>query len=1252
MRPAIGLLLLAVAPGFAAGAERSLPLFFFPNTGQVDPSIRYVVETPDLRAGFQTDGVLFQIHRMNLRVRFAGANARVAMEAQEPMPGKANFLIGNRSEDWKTGVPTYHKIRYRRLYPGIDMTYGGTDRLIKSEFLVTPGANPAAIRLEYSGVDRVSIDTNGDLVVGGAGVELREQAPGIYQETALGRVAVKGRYRMLGARTVGFEIEAYDASQPLVIDPVLSYATYLGGSGQSAVTGLAADASGNLYVTGWTEALNFPIAGAFQAANQGGVDAFVVKLNPAGTSFVYATYIGGRGDDRGAAIAVNASGQAYVTGSTASTNFPLVSPIRSTLGGSRTAFALKLSALGNTLVYSTYLGGTNYEVGTAIAIDGADAAYIAGDTQSANFPVTGGAQTTLGGGADAFVAKLTSAGALAYGTFLGGSGTEHAGGIAVDASGNAYVAGGTNSTNFPVASAMQSANGGGQDAFVTKINSAGSAIVYGTYLGGNGGTSGNLEQANAIAVDSSGSAYVAGVTNSTNFPLTAGALQVTFNGMQDAFVAKFSVTGSTLVYSTYLGGTGYDAGNGIKVDSSGNAYVTGYTSSPDFVTVSPVQTAFNGLYDAFVAELNAAGGALLFSTYYGGAGSDVSNAMALDPSRNIYVGGQTSSADFPLQTPIQSANSGGNTGWLLRLAGSGSGPSVPSAISVSPSSGSGYSATFTAQFSDTAGAASLTTVGLLVNASASTSYGCYVTYSPAANLFYLANDTATSTSSVLPGGGSASNSYCTLNGTGSSAILSGTNLTLTVVLSFLPNFPGAKTVYLYVADANSNTSLVSRGSWTVVVPPPVPSIGSVSPNGATGSAQTFTFVYNDTQSANNFTAGAMLFSNSPSGFTNACFVVYDALRATLQVQWDNNLGNSIRPITSSTPLSNSQCTVGAASATVSGLSLIVTVGVTFKASFNGLRNIYMNGTEGPVNTGWVLAGAYNVQTGGFPVANSVVPAAGTGPSQRYSFTVSDQGGAGFVWGVAMLFSTSLSTTNACSISYDRSANVISLSYDNPANGATVLTLGSSTAISNSQCTVNGANTTVALGVTTVVVTVDVAFNAAFFGAKNTYLYASEPGVNSGWVQVGSWTVTGGAPTADSVSPPSGSGNSTTFSFNVSDSANSANIIGMSMLITAGAPSATANACYMSYNRTAGTIGLYNDTGTVLSTKAIGSSANLSNNQCSVGFTVMFTSGNSVQLQVQVVFKTPAFNGSKSVYLLAAEPNTTSGWVLRGTWIAQ
>ena len=253
---------------------------------------------------------------------------------------------------------------------------------------------------------------------------------------------------MRAPRAVGFDVEDYDRSLPLVIDPVISYATYMGGTGLGAVTGIALDSSGDLYAAGWTEALNFPIMVAEQAVNAGGVDAFIVKLNPAGNALLYATYIGGKGDDRAAAIAVDGSGQAYVTGSTASLNFPLVSPVRATRGGAKTAFALKLNAAGNTLLYSTYLGGTNYEVGTAIAVDATGNAYIAGDTQSTNFPVVGAFQAAFGGGTDAFVTKLNSSGAYVYSTFLGGAAVEHAGGIAVDAAGNAYLAGGTYSTNF------------------------------------------------------------------------------------------------------------------------------------------------------------------------------------------------------------------------------------------------------------------------------------------------------------------------------------------------------------------------------------------------------------------------------------------------------------------------------------------------------------------------------------------------------------------------------------------------------------------------------------------------------------------------------------------------------------------------------------------------------------------------------------------------------------------------------------
>ena len=426
----------------AARSElRSAPLFFIE-----DSANRYLIRVPGMGAVFTRDGAEFQVSGGSVRATFQGANGAIEMHGAEPM-GRANFLVGQDPREWRTGLPTYRKIRYANLYRGIDLIYSGSEGHIKSEFRVAPGARPTDIQVEYSA--DLSIDSSGRLHAPNLSGDLIEDAPEIYQDTPSGRVSVVGRYRLLDARTAGFEVEAYDLSLPLVIDPVISYATYLGGTGLGAVTGVTLDSGGNLYAAGWTEALDFPIVGAEQAINAGGVDAFVVKLNPAGNALVYATYIGGHGDDRAAAIAVDSSGQAYVTGSTASLNFPVVSPVRSTRGGAKTVFALKLNAVGNTLLYSTYLGGTNYEVGTAIAVDGAGNAYIAGDTQSTNFPVVGGVQSTLGGGMDAFVTKLDSSGAYVFSTFLGGAADEHAGGIAVDASGNAYVAGGTYSTNFP-----------------------------------------------------------------------------------------------------------------------------------------------------------------------------------------------------------------------------------------------------------------------------------------------------------------------------------------------------------------------------------------------------------------------------------------------------------------------------------------------------------------------------------------------------------------------------------------------------------------------------------------------------------------------------------------------------------------------------------------------------------------------------------------------------------------------------------
>jgi hypothetical protein len=442
--------------------------------------------------------------------------------------------------------------------------------------------------------------------------------------------------------------------------------------------GIAVDGAGNAYVTGQTPSTDFPTTNPLQMSNGGGGffgDAFVTKINAAGTGRLYSTYLGGSSDDIGGRIAVDGAGNAYVTGSTNSTNFPTTNPLQASNGGGKDTFVTKINAAGLALVYSTYLGGSGDDAGAGIAVDGAGNAYVTGYTNSTNFPTANPLQASNGGGinGDAFVTKINAAGsALVYSTYLGGSGNDSCASIAVDGSGNAYVTGTTSSPNFPTTNPLQASYGGGlQDAFVTKINATGSAVVYSTYLGGGGQDSGT-----SIAVDSVGNAYVTGLTLSLNFP-TANPLQASIaSGLTpDAFVTKINAAGSALVYSTFLGGSGFDAGYAIAVDGSGNAYVAGYTESINlhpftpFPIINPIQASFGGgNSDAFVTKINAAGSAFVYSTYLGGSGNDGGYAIAVDGSGNAHVTGYTNSTNFPTANPIQASNPGGFDAFVLSIS--------------------------------------------------------------------------------------------------------------------------------------------------------------------------------------------------------------------------------------------------------------------------------------------------------------------------------------------------------------------------------------------------------------------------------------------------------------------------------------------------------------------------------------------------------------------------------------------------------
>jgi hypothetical protein len=612
-------------------------------------------------------------------MKLVGGNASAKIAGADELPGKSNYFIGNDPSQWRTNVSNYSKVEYRDVYPGIDLVYHGNQRQLEYDFVLAPGADPKRIELVFEGTRSLSLDKQGNLILATADGDLVQHKPAVYQEADGKRTEVEGSYVLRGRNRAGFRVASYDAHQPLVIDPVLSYSTYLGGNGNDIGYGIAVDSAGNAYVTGVTSSTNFPGASAstIQPAGAGSNDVFVIKLNAAGSALVYSTYLGGSGTDTGYAIAVDSDGNAYVTGETDSSTvtngfipFPMVGAFQARYAGGGDAFVTKINASGNALVYSSYLGGSGTERGYGIAVDGSGNAYVTGHTNSSrgivpspnDFPTVAPFQSQNGspGTYDAFVTKINAAGsALVYSTYLGGNGSEYStdgGAITVDSDGNAYVGGTTASTNFPGASTstIQPTNGGGfNDGFVVKFNAAGSALLYSTYLGGSG-----YDAVYGIAIDTARNAYVVGYTDSPNFP-TASPLQASRNGYgNDAFVSKINAAGSALVYSTYLGGSGSDVAYAVAVDSGGNAYVSGFTGSSNFPTEAPLQTVA-GSGDAFISKLNAAGSALVFSTYLGAqSGTEAAYGIALDSAGNAYVTGQTNSSNFPTAGPFQATLGG------------------------------------------------------------------------------------------------------------------------------------------------------------------------------------------------------------------------------------------------------------------------------------------------------------------------------------------------------------------------------------------------------------------------------------------------------------------------------------------------------------------------------------------------------------------------------------------------------------------
>jgi len=709
-----------------------LPMQFEKNAGQTDSQVDFLARGPGYALFLTPTQAVFclasrsispanargsrhharQVERSRgrqiaLRMNLQEANPHPTAEGIDPSPGVISYILGNKVENWHVGVEAFAKVRYQEVYRGIDLVYYGNQRQLEYDFVVSPQANPGLISLSFGGAEKLEVDGAGDLIIQLPGGVVRWHKPLAYQNAPDGRKEVAARFVLKEPNQIGFEVAAYDPARPLVIDPALSYVTYLGGSDDDYSCGIAVDSSGNVFVSGSTYSLNFPITNAFRTTSGGSNEVFVTKINATGTALIYSTYLGGSGNDLAQGLAIDTNGNAYITGVTDSPNFPTKNAFNSANSGFNDAFIAKLGSAGTNLLYASFLGGNGDDSGNAIAVDNSGNAYVAGDTFSigtgtGKFPVVNAKQANNRGGRDAFVAKfnttLIGTPSLVYSTFLGGSTDETAFGIAIDSSGNAYVVGNVDASfitvypdppasNFPVTNAFQPSfnlgsvdpDAGTTDGFLTKVGPIGNNWVFSTFLGG-----GDEDSALGVALDSAGRICVIGETSSLDFPSLNGA-QPAIGGADfgfpapDAFVTVFQPSGTNLYYSTFLGGSGYESGFGqyrfgIAVDRFGDIYVAGETESVDDfpLTAGADQTNALGGSDAFVAKINpavAGPAGLVYSTFLGGDDDDRATGVAVDANGNFYVTGFTSSVtNLATAGAYRGTNSGSTDAFVAKYS--------------------------------------------------------------------------------------------------------------------------------------------------------------------------------------------------------------------------------------------------------------------------------------------------------------------------------------------------------------------------------------------------------------------------------------------------------------------------------------------------------------------------------------------------------------------------------------------------------
>ena len=1084
-------LIVVVAQSFAGSIGR-MPLAFAQTPRQDGAGSGFSVRVPGFHAHFGKGEIMLGSRKSKVRVTFPNSNPAIEPQGVERLSAKVNYLFGEQRNSWQTNLSLFQSIQYSNLYSGVDLVYSTVDGLLKSEFHLKAMADASQIAMRFEADSEVTINENGALVISTGHGTFEDQAPVSYQRTGNSQTIVGSRYVRLGMNVIGIDLDEYDHNQPLIIDPVLTFSSFIGGFGGDSITAMAIGPDNTIYVAGFTDAPDFPTVAPRQSASGGGVDSFIMHLSSNGSSVLYSTYLGGRGDDRITSLKVDASGKVFVAGCTTSSNFPTVSARQPALSGSKDAFLAGISANGQSLLFSTYLGGSSSECANGLALDGHGGVLIAGETTSGNFPVLSAYQATSSGGSEGFLSKFTDTGTLVFSTYLGGSGDDRILGIGLDSSSNIYLTGSTTSSNFPMMTPFQSALAGGMDAFVTKFNTTGSALVYSTYLGGSAGSASLPEAGYAIAIGAAGNAYVAGVTYSSNFP-TASPVQ-SYGGQGDGFVTKLNTAGTGLDYSTHLGGAGLDMVLGIVVDADGGYQIVGSTQSSNLAVVNAFQASRGGATDALFGQFNA-NGTLRTLSYFGGSDMDAGLAIGTDSSFGTYIAGQTSSANLPLRNPLQSFSVGSSSAFLVKLA------EAPKMISVTPASSTGASKTFTFVASTAPGGAPVGSVAMLINSSLVGSNACYLVYNQGANTIALASDTGTTFPSALVGSSTVlSNSQCSVPAAQVTASVSGQFLTISATVNFNGPFDGQKTIYMLGIDTAGVTGIwQTMGTFLVAASPTAPTV-AITPASGTGLNPPYQFTFTDANGASTLSSFVVLIHSVVSA-TNACYFFYDRANNSIVLANDAGTGWIARSAAQSGTVQNSQCQIHLSSTSVSlnNTSVVLTLPITFSTGFSGAKTVYMvTGDQGGLSSGFQAAGTWTVQN--TPPTVSASPATGTTSNATIQFVASDADGSGTLSSYVVLINKVISAVNACYFFYDAANNSIVLLND-AGTSWSAQSAAQAGVIENSQCRIQLNTNTVTTTSTSVTLTLPITFKPTFSGTKNIYMLADDSGGLSSGVQI-------------------------------------------------------------------------------------------------------------------------------------------------------